>query len=94
MKLILAGAICLIAVAATPREGLNQYIYLDTNGNGVHDAGDLLNGRSATNLDVWLVTNANRDGSPAGCSDAGYPLSITGYIGGSGTFGAREPRKE
>ena len=37
-----------------------QYMYLDTNGDGVHTAADVLqpNG-TPTTVDVWLRTNVN-----------------------------------
>ena len=59
-----------------------QYMYLDTNGDGVHTAADVLqpNG-TPTTVDVWLRTNANRDGSQAICnSDPMDPLTINSYV--------------
>ena len=59
-----------------------QYMYLDANGNGVHDSGDRLapNG-TPTTVDVWLVTDHNRDGSPATCDvEPGAPLAFNSYF--------------
>jgi hypothetical protein len=54
--------VTLICVGAPARA---QYMYLDSNGDGVHTATDLLqpNGVSTT-VDLYLATNQNRDGSP------------------------------
>lgn len=46
-----------------------QYMYLDSNGDGVNDLGDRLNANGLpTTVDVYLVTGHNRDGSPAACN--------------------------
>src|SRR5262245_65640144 len=69
-----------LALLASPAAA--QYMYLDSNGNGVHDSGDKLatNG-TATTVDVWIVTNHNRDGSVADCDiQPGDPLSINSYV--------------
>src|SRR2546422_10815250 len=49
-----------------------QYIYLDTNGNGVHDSADLVSGSGPTTVDVWLNTSLNRNGSPGACPSGGW----------------------
>jgi len=49
----------------TPDPVSGQYIYLDANGNGVHDSGDVLNPSAPTTLNIWLDTAHNRDGSQA-----------------------------
>ena len=61
----LALAVSGVAALAPPVAG--QYMYLDSNGNGVHDAGDRMNKSAATPVDVWLDTDSNRDGSPGVC---------------------------
>jgi len=69
----------LVTVAPAARA---QYMYLDSNGNGVHDPGDQLaaNGTPKT-VDIWIVTNRNRDGSVATCDvDASLPLGINSYV--------------
>jgi hypothetical protein len=81
----------LVLAAPTARA---QYMYLDSNGNGVHDSGDQLapNG-TATTVDLWLDTNHNRDGSVATCNVGPEPLSMHDYYfhllasGGSVTYG-------
>ena len=58
-----------------------QYIYLDSNGDGVHTEADVLHGIGPTVVDIWLDTTHNRDGSPTTCSsDASVPLTIFSYV--------------
>jgi len=56
-----------------------QYMYLDSNGDGIHSAADALASSGTTTVDVWLVTGRNRDGSPAICADAGTAFTIFSY---------------
>jgi PKD domain/FlgD Ig-like domain/Putative Ig domain len=57
-----------------------QYMYLDTNGDGVHStADDLLANGVPTTVDIWLWTNQNRDGSPAICNTQDGSLTINSY---------------
>jgi len=56
-----------------------QYMYLDSNGDGVHTSADVVNASGATTVDVWIRTNANRDGTPAVCSSGNEPLDIGSY---------------
>jgi hypothetical protein len=49
-----------------------QYIYLDTNNDGVHTWADSLNSTGGTPVDVWLDTGANPDGSPGFCGRPGF----------------------
>jgi hypothetical protein len=58
-----------------------QYMYLDSNANGIHDAGDVLNANGTpTTVDVWLRTNQNRDGSTAECNTADGELTMNSYV--------------
>jgi hypothetical protein len=72
--------IAAFAILAPPARA--QYMYLDANGNGVHDSGDhLAVTGTATTVDVWIVTDHNRDGSLATCDvDPGSALSIESYV--------------
>jgi hypothetical protein len=55
-----------------------QYMYLDSNGDGIHTAADEVNPAGPTTIEIWLNTAVNRDGSPAVCSiDTSLPLSIS-----------------
>ena len=46
-----------------------QYLYMDSNGNGIHDSGDRVAKKGVTSVDVYLVSNANEDGSVATCNN-------------------------
>jgi hypothetical protein len=85
-------AALLLPLAAAPASA--QYMYLDANANGIHDAGDVLNANGApTTVDVWLITNQNRDGSEAVCNTGDGILQINSYAvnllaqGGTVTYG-------
>ncbi len=71
-----------LLIPFTPFPANAQYIYMDTNGNGIHDAGDRLSA-GTTSVDVWLNSALNRNGSPAACPTTqfytfGYILHATG----------------
>jgi len=55
------------------------YMYLDTNGNGMHDNGDSLHASGSTTVDVWLKTNQNKNGSASFCDSSGTPNTISSY---------------
>ncbi|HET9252236.1 MAG TPA: PKD domain-containing protein [Candidatus Eisenbacteria bacterium] len=84
----------LAAIVTCAPEALAQYMYLDSNGDGVHTSADTMNPNGTpTPVDVWIRTDANRDGSPAVChSAAATPLTIQGYrfnleaVGGTVTY--------
>ncbi|HLQ66409.1 MAG TPA: PKD domain-containing protein [Candidatus Limnocylindrales bacterium] len=71
-----------------------QYMYLDANGDGIHTAADVVAASGSTAIDVWLITNRNRDGSQAVCSSQDGDLTINSYevilhaANGSVTWGA------
>ncbi|HEU4725322.1 MAG TPA: FG-GAP-like repeat-containing protein [Candidatus Eisenbacteria bacterium] len=67
----------LIALAASPARA--QYMYLDTNGDGVNSAADLIAASGATSVDVWLATDRNKDGSAAACATADGALTLAAY---------------
>ncbi len=56
-----------------------QYLYLDSNGDGIHDATDRMNKSTPTTVDIWLDTDSNRDGSPATCTFGGGALDLSSY---------------
>ncbi|HEU4724399.1 MAG TPA: PKD domain-containing protein [Candidatus Eisenbacteria bacterium] len=57
-----------------------QYVFLDANGDGVNDNADQLPASGSIDLDVWFVTDQNRDGSPAVCgTDPTSPMTINTY---------------
>jgi hypothetical protein len=63
---------------AFPLRSYAQYMYLDSNGDGIHTAADVLAPSGPTAVRVWLRTDTNRDGTPAVCS-TGEELTINSY---------------
>lgn len=61
----------------SPVPAASQYMFLDTNGDGIHDAGDQLAPSGPTAVDIWVVTNQNRDGTPVDCDVADAYLGLT-----------------
>lgn len=58
----------------------SQVLYLDSNGDGVRDAQDRLNPDGPTTIDVWIVTDRNRDGTPVICdAETGTSLTVNSY---------------
>ena len=69
VKRILTALLTVVAVACLARVAGAQYMYMDANGNGVHDTGDRLNANNdSTFVDIYLVTDLNRNGSAAACN--------------------------
>src|SRR6185295_420158 len=71
------------------------YMYLDTNGDGVNSGADIISPTGITTVDVWLRTDANRDGPTTTCKiDGTSPMSISGYefilhaVGGTVLWGS------
>jgi len=88
-SLLLVAVVALVAFAAPAH---SQYMYLDTNNDGICDSNDVLTTSSST-VDVWLSTNANADGSPATCNVSANAMTLSSYefflrSSGSVTFGA------
>ncbi|HET9939476.1 MAG TPA: FG-GAP-like repeat-containing protein, partial [Candidatus Eisenbacteria bacterium] len=58
-----------------------QYMYLDSNGDGVRSTADVVNSAGPTTIDVWLDTAHNRDGTLAVCyPDTTQPNTIGSYV--------------
>jgi len=69
-----------LLVLLLPVSAASQYMYLDTNGNGIRDSEDRLAPSGPTQIDVWLITNQNRDGTPVVCDvDAGAGMTLNSY---------------
>ena len=86
--LLLLGAAALLVAAPA----FAQYVYLDTNGDGVCNSSDALSDVS-NSIDIWFDTDTNKDGTPAVCSDGMTEMSIFSYefilsSNGSVTYGA------
>lgn len=79
LALLPLGLLVVLAVLV-PVPAASQYLFLDTNKDGIHDANDRL-GPGTTFVDIWLVTNQNRDGTPVSCvvADSGNGLTINSY---------------
>ncbi len=76
-----------------------QFVFLDANGDGVNDSSDQLAAAGTTDIDIWFVTNENRDGTPATCgSNPSQALTINSYevvletLRGRVEFGSMENR--
>jgi hypothetical protein len=72
-------ALFVLAILFLPLPSFSQYIYLDSNGDGIHDASDSLASSGTTRVDVWLVTNQRADGTPASCGTGPEELTINSY---------------
>lgn len=63
-----AKLLCLAAVVAFgmlgPARASSQYMYLDSNANGIHDSGDRVSPSGATTFDIWLDTDSNVECPP------------------------------
>lgn len=81
-RLSLAAPVVLTAALLVAAPAGAQYMYLDTNGDGVHTGADVLNPNGPTHIDVWLDTNHDRDGSLQACnSHTGAPVSPPAELG-------------
>jgi len=79
MRAMAAFSVLLISMLLASKTAA-QYMYLDTNGDGTPTVADGLSGTKPTFIDVWVVTDANRDGSkPAAATNSAVPLSIFSY---------------
>lgn len=74
-----AASALALAFLVLPVAARAQYMYLDSNGDGVHTAADALNPSGTTQVDVWIRTDHNRDGSAATCVTGDGDLTINSY---------------
>jgi hypothetical protein len=70
--------VAVVAALAVSGPAYSQYMYLDTNNDGICDPTDVLTPAS-TSVDVWLDTDSNADGSPAACNSGSENLTINSY---------------
>ena len=90
--LVLIGALVAWVPATTPAAA--QYMYLDSNGDGINTSTDRMNKSTPTTIDVWLRTDHNRDGSLAGCDFQAGAMDMYSYefvlhaVGGTITWGS------
>ncbi len=70
------GLLTLSLLLASPHKASAQYMYLDSNGDGINTADDRLNAVGPTHVTVWLDIAHDRDGTPVTCnSHTGPPLA-------------------
>lgn len=86
MPLVLLSTILLAPVRAPA-----QYMYLDSNGDGINTAEDRLSASGPTSVDVWLDTMHDRNGSVTTCNSGSESLTINSYVfnlqlSGTGSF--------
>ncbi|HYJ32927.1 MAG TPA: PKD domain-containing protein [Candidatus Binatia bacterium] len=75
----IAVAVSLVVVASAATAAA-QFMYLDANGDGVRTEADVFPSTGTATFDVWLVTDHNRDGTPATCAaDPSAALTINSY---------------
>ena len=59
----------IVALAGVDRTSQAQYLWMDSNGDGVNTSADVMNANGTpTTVDVWINTSHNRDGSLAECN--------------------------
>lgn len=76
----ISGLALALLLLATTHPASAQYIFLDSNGDGVHTAADELHGVGPTVVDIWLDTGHNRDGSATVCAPVpATPLTMFSY---------------
>ncbi len=87
LKRLLTILFAVVSIAGFAGTSHAQYMYLDTNGDGLNDATDVLNPNGTpTTVDVWLFTDQNAVGDPAIC-DGGAPLTINSFVVNLGVTG-------
>ena len=75
----MSAALFLCAALFRPPAANAQYIYLDTNGDGVHTDADIVNPSGTTTIAIWLDTGHDKDGTLQSCnSHTGAPHSYGG----------------
>ncbi|MEK7348709.1 MAG: hypothetical protein AABZ94_07525, partial [Candidatus Eisenbacteria bacterium] len=81
LKRLLTALFVVVATVGFASTSNAQYMYLDSNGDGVNTAADRMNANGvATTVDVWLRTNTNRDTSAASCVTADGDMTINSYV--------------
>ena len=80
LRRLLTTLFVVVAIAGLAQVASAQYMYLDSNANGVHDAGDRLNANGdTTRVDVYIDLLHNRSGSAVTCP-VGGPVDINSYV--------------
>ena len=69
----------LLTLTLVSAQASAQYLYLDSNGDGVNSSADVVAPTGPTTFDIWIHTDQNRDGSPATCVTEDGELTINSY---------------
>jgi len=77
-RFAIAPPLLLLAAFLCPARSGAQYIYLDTNGDGVHTDADVV-APGSTHVDVWLDSDHDRDGTQQTCNS--HSGAVEGYTG-------------
>ena len=81
LKRLLTALFFVVATVGFASTSNAQFMYFDSNGDGVHTAADRMNANGvATTVDVWLRTITNGNGSAATCVTADGALTINSYV--------------
>jgi hypothetical protein len=92
------AGVCVLVLALAAAPAAAQYVYLDSNGDGLNLGNDRVNASGPTTIDVWVDTDSNRDGGAASCDFLAGILDISSYefvlqsIGGTMTWGSMSNR--
>jgi len=72
-------AILVITALSAAAPASAQYLWIDTNGDGVNTSADVVAPSGATTIDVWLATDHNANGDPAVCASGDATLTLASY---------------
>jgi hypothetical protein len=76
LKRLLTVTFMIVALAGVAGTSQAQYMWMDSNGDGVNTAADVMQANGVpTTVDVWVNTSHNRDGSLAECNSADGDLA-------------------
>ncbi|HSQ61275.1 MAG TPA: hypothetical protein VLT84_12755, partial [Acidobacteriota bacterium] len=70
--------ILLLALLSQAPPAAAQFMYLDSDGDGLYTVGESLT-PATTAVDVWLDTEHNRDASNTACNSSSASLTIGSY---------------
>ncbi len=97
---VVVASTLLLGSATWSSPAAGQFIFVDTDGDGVPTAGDHLRAAGSTNVDIWLATDRDRSAEPVHLPVGSKPLSIISYefvlaaVGGMvswGTYSNAQP---
>ena len=72
--------VALLLLAGTGTQSASgQYLFLDTNGDATNSRLDMIAAEKWNLVDIWLITDCNKDGTAALPARSGAPLSMFSY---------------